>query len=167
MLKKILEDPLFGKSFIASVYFWAKQKSKKYVFLIGSRRMFFTYFSNDSNPLLRASEVRKVFSKCINGSNFRKFRPGLAWLSGFWKPQISSGITVSISKQKPTDSHYYKLKLIKFWQQSIELNRHEVYPNSENFQQFLNKLTFVTVISPKLSEVKMWNKIRSTRKFNI
>ena len=48
---------------------------------------------------------------------------------------------VIILKQKPKDVHSSMLQVLKFSKQSTEPNGHEIYPNDENFQQFLNKLT--------------------------
>ena len=38
------------------------------------------------------------------------------------------------------------LKLIKFWKQSTEPIGHEIYPNIENVQQVVIKMTFVSII---------------------
>ena len=65
-------------------------------------------------------------------------------------------VRIIILKQKPTDLYISKLKLIKFSKQSTEPSEHEIYPNRENFQQFLNKLTFVGVIYLKLCKLKFW-----------
>ena len=53
---------------------------------------------------------------------------------------------------KPKDAHISKLKLIKFWNQSIEPNKREIFPNSNNFKHFLPKTSYVRLIYPKLTE---------------
>ena len=82
-------------------------------------------------------------------------RPESDWLSGFYKSYISATMGVIILEQKPKDAHFSKLRLLKFPKQSTKPNEHEIYSNRENFQQFLRKLTFVGVLSPKLSEVEI------------
>ena len=68
-----------------------------------------------------------------------------AYGRSFWqfRPEPTVFIRVIIMKQKLNDAHISELKLIKFLDQSIEPSEREIYPNNENFQHFLNKLTFV------------------------
>ena len=74
--------------------------------------------SNDSNPILKIILKYLVILK------------------------IMIHVRIIILKQKPTDLYISKFKLIKFSKQSTEPSEHEIYPNRENFQQFLNKLTY-------------------------
>ena len=59
-------------------------------------------------------------------------------------------------------THFLKLYYIKFSEKSTKPSDHENYSNKENLSQFLKKLTFVSVISPKLSELEIENKIKIT-----
>ena len=62
--------------------------------------------------------------------------------SGFYEPYISTTMRVIILKQELKDAHFSKLQFIKFSKQSNKPSEHEIYPNRNNFEQFLNKLTF-------------------------
>ena len=55
-------------------------------------------------------------------------------------------------------THFSILKLIKILNQSVKPNENKIYPNYKNFQNFLNKLTFVRLISPKLTKLEAWNR---------
>ena len=66
---------------------------------------------------------------------------------------------VIILKSKPKDAHFSKFRLIKFSKQMTIPRGNEISPNRENFEQFLNDLTLVSAIAPKLSELEILNKI--------
>ena len=67
----------------------------------------------------------------IPGDSTRPDRPVFVSL-------ISQQLFVKILKQKLKYVHISKLKLIKFFNQSTQPSEHEIYPYSENFQQFHN-----------------------------
>ena len=77
--------------------------------------------------------------------------------SGFWETYISASIGDIILKQKSTDAYISKLQFTKFSKQSTQLSEHEIHLNRETFEQFLNKFTFVSVISLKQSKLESRN----------
>ena len=56
-------------------------------------------------------------------------------------------------RQNQNNAHICKLKFINYFDQSIGLSKHEIYPNSKNVRHFLNKLTFGRLISPKRTKL--------------
>ena len=73
---------------------------------------------------------------------------------------ISTSIRVIILKQKSKDAHISKFKpyliyLFNFMNNSTEPSARDIYPDSENIKHFLNKQTFMSLISPTLTELEI------------
>ena len=77
-------------------------------------------------------------------------RPESARPSGFYEFYISATMRVIILKHRQKDAHIEAYEILN---ESTEPRELQIYPNSKNFQHFLNKLTFVSLISSSYSQV--------------
>ena len=91
----------------------------------------------------RASEAREVFPEFI----WKKFLT--IWPSPGRPSYLNNYGGYNNQTKKKRCAHFY----IEILNQSIE----PIYPKSQNFHHFPSKLNFVSLISPKLSKLEIWN----------
>ena len=79
--------------------------------------------------------------------------------SDFCKPYILTTMSHIFFQHKLKYAHFSILWIFKFSKQSTKPSEYEIYSNRKYFKQILNKMTIVSVISPKLS--KLWSKLHA------
>ena len=93
--------------------------------------------------------MRKSF--ITNGRSERSFSKCI-WKLHIRLAQICPTVRYIWTPIKVTDGHFSKFKLGKFCIQLTEPSKHKIFSNKQrNFPMF-NKLTFMSLISPELSE---------------